>query len=87
MPDELPANDKSPMPAIAILIALGLCILFGGNQVASKVALTAFPPLLCGVFAFTLSSITLWIYAQVCSIGLQPPSRLIWRSHCISANS
>lgn len=85
MKNPISSKLQSPMPAIAVLLALGLCILFGGNQVASKVALTAFPPLLCGAFAFTLSSITLWIYAQVSSIGLQPPSMQIWRSHCISA--
>ncbi|BAY13098.1 DMT family transporter [Calothrix sp. NIES-2098] len=85
MKDPISSQEQASMPVIAVLIALGLYILFGGNQVASKVTLTAFPPLLCGAFAFTLSSITLWIYAQVCSINLQPPSRLVWRSHCISA--
>ncbi|MDJ0697905.1 DMT family transporter [Mastigocoleus sp. MO_188.B34] len=85
MPDEIPSKHKFSMPLIAVLIALGLCVIFGGNQVASKVALQAFPPLLCAAFAFTLSSITLWIYAQVGSIDLQPPSMLVWRLHYMSA--
>lgn len=73
------------MPLLAVLLALGVCILFGGNQTASKIALREFTPLWCAALAFTLSSIALWLYALVASVEWQPPSLLVWRLHGISA--
>jgi drug/metabolite transporter (DMT)-like permease len=85
MSDKIVSNENSSMPLSAVAIAIFICILFGGNQVASKIALQQFPPLLCAGLAFTLSSITLWIYAGVKSIPLQVPNGQIWRLHIISA--
>lgn len=73
------------MPLLAMALALAVCVLFGGNQVASKVALRGFSPLLGGALAFTLASLALWIYALIRSLEWQPPSRLVWRLHSISA--
>ncbi len=73
------------MPFVAVVLALGVCTLFGGNQVASKVALREFTPLFCGALAFTLSGIALWVYALVRSKSWQPPSLTVWRLHSISA--
>lgn len=73
------------MPLSAVAIALAICILFGGNQVASKVALQQFPPMLCAALAFTLSSIFLWFYAWLKDRKWQIPTSKIWRLHIISA--
>ena len=85
MTDRISSTPKSSMPLWAVALALSVCALFGGNQVASKVALREFSPLLGGALAFTLASLALWIYALVRSLEWQPPSRLVWRLHSISA--
>jgi drug/metabolite transporter (DMT)-like permease len=85
MPDKTASNYKSPMPFGAVAIALVICVLFGGNQVASKIALQQFPPMLCAALAFTLSSIALWVYAWFTDDRWQVPDRIIWRLHIISA--
>ena len=85
MSDKIVSNENSPMPLSAVAIAIFICIIFGGNQVASKIALQQFPPLLCAALAFTLSSITLWAYAGVRSIPWQVPNGKTWRLHIISA--
>ena len=84
MSDKFVSNENSPMPLSAVAIAIFICIIFGGNQVASKIALQQFPPLLCASLAFTLSSIALWIYAFVKSIPWQVNNLKIWRLHLIS---
>jgi drug/metabolite transporter (DMT)-like permease len=73
------------MPLSAVAIALVIGLLFGGNQVASKVALQQFPPMLCAALAFTLSSIALWVYTWFKDGEWQVPSRKIWRLHILSA--
>jgi drug/metabolite transporter (DMT)-like permease len=85
MPDKTASNHKSLMPLGAVAIALFICALFGGNQVASKIALQQFPPMLCAALAFTLASTSLWIYAWFKDSEWQIPDRLIWRLHIISA--
>ena len=85
MPDKTSLNQKSPMPLSAVAIALVICVLFGGNQVASKIALQQFPPMLCAALAFTFSSISLLIYAGFKDRKWQVPDRIIWRLHIISA--
>ncbi len=64
MPDKISVNQKSPMPLKAVALALSICCLFGGNQVASKIALQQFPPMLCAALAFTLAGISLGVYAR-----------------------
>ena len=73
------------MPLTAVVLALAICILFGGNQVASKIALQEFPPMLCAALAFTLSSIALLVYAWFTDGEWQVPNPIIWRLHIISA--
>ncbi len=85
MPDKTSLNHKSPMPLSAVAIALSICCLFGGNQVASKIALQQFPPMLCAALAFTLSSIALLIYSLLNNWSWQVTDRIIWRLHIISA--
>ena len=85
MPDKTSFKQKSPMPLSAVAIALSICCLFGGNQVASKIALQQFPPMLCAALAFTLSSIALLIYACLNNGKWQVNSRKIWQLHIISA--
>ncbi len=70
---------------MAVAIALVICVLFGGNQVASKTALQQFPPMLCAALAFTFSSISLLVYAGFKDRKWQVPDRIIWRLHIISA--
>lgn len=76
---------KASMPPQAIAIAIGLSLLFGGNQVASRVALSAFSPMLCGCLAFTLAAIIILGYAQQQHVSLCPPSRQIVCLHGLSA--
>ena len=73
------------MPLTAVAIALFICVLFGGNQVASKIALQQFPPMLCAALAFSISTIVLWVYAWVKDREWLVPDRRIWRLHIISA--
>ena len=73
------------MPLTAVAITLAICVLFGGNQVASKIALQQFPPMLCAALAFSISTIVLWIYAWFTDREWQVPSRQLWRLHIISA--
>ncbi len=73
------------MPVTAVAIALVICVLFGGNQVASKIALQQFPPMLCAALAFTFSSISLLVYAGFKDRKWQVPDRIICRLHIISA--
>lgn len=54
MSDKNVSNHKSSMPPSAVAIAISICVLFGGNQVASKIALQQFPPMLCAALAFTI---------------------------------
>lgn len=75
----------SPLPLSAVIRVLGLVILFGGNQVASKVALHQFGPWLSGVLAFSLAALALGGYARWHRLPLQPPSALLWRLHAGSA--
>lgn len=76
---------RSPMPPVAVASVLILCTIFANGMVSAKVGLREFPPLFCGALAFTLASGSLWVYARILGVQLQPPSRAIWRSHCISA--
>ena len=85
MPNKIVSSHKSSMPLSAVAIALLVCILFGGNQVASKIALQQFPPMLCAALAFTLSSIALLVYAWFTDREWQIPDRIICRLHIISA--
>ena len=85
MPDKTVSNHKFSMPSSVVAIALFICVLFGGNQVASKIALQQFPPMLCAALAFTLSSIALLIYAWFTDREWQVPDPIIWRLHIISA--
>jgi drug/metabolite transporter (DMT)-like permease len=73
------------MSLSAVAIALVTCVLFGGNQVASKIALQQFPPLLTAALAFTISSISLWMYAGCEGNKKRFPSAQIWRLHLLSA--
>ena len=79
------STNKSSMSWTAVALALGLCIIFGGNQVASKVALKEFTPLFCGALAFTLAFLALCTYVLVSTHEWQLPSHLVWRLHCLSA--
>ena len=85
MPYKTVSNHKFSMPLSAVAIALFICVLFGGNQVASKIALQQFPPMLCAALAFTLSSIALLIYAWFKDREWQVPDPIICRLHIISA--
>ena len=85
MPNKIVSSHKSSMPLSAVAITLLVCILFGGNQVASKIALQQFPPMLCAALAFTLSSIALLVYAWFTDRKWQIPDRIICRLHIISA--
>ena len=85
MPDKTFSSHKSSIPLSAVAIALFTCVLFGGNQVASKIALQQFPPMLCAALAFTLSSIALLVYSWFTDREWQVPNPIIWRLHIISA--
>ncbi len=85
MPNKIVSSHKSSMPLSAVAIAIFICVLFGGNQVASKIALQQFPPMLCAALAFTISSIALLIYAWLTNGEWQITSSKIWRLHIISA--
>ena len=73
------------MSWVAVVFAHCLCVIFGGNQVASKIALKEFTPLLCGALAFTFAFLALCSYALVGAREWQPPSRLVLKLHCLSA--
>ena len=85
MSDKNVSNHQSSMPPSAVAIALFVCVLFGGNQVASKIALQQFPPMLCAALAFSLSSIALLVYAWFTDRKFQVPDPIIWRLHITSA--
>ncbi len=73
------------MSVQAVGITLGICALFGGAQVAVKVALGGFTPLFCGALAFTMSTVGLWVYGYLRGERLQLPSRQVLPLHLISA--
>ncbi|HIK12268.1 MAG TPA: DMT family transporter [Oscillatoriaceae cyanobacterium M33_DOE_052] len=77
--------NESPMSVQAVGITLGICALFGGAQVAVKVALGGFTPLFCGALAFTMSTVGLWVYGYLRGERLQLPSRQVLPLHLISA--
>lgn len=85
MPDKTASDDRSSMPLNAVAISLAIGIIFGGNQVASKVALQQFPPMLCAALAFTFSSIFLGFYAWFKNRDGRVSDCIIWRLHVISA--
>lgn len=60
------------VPMSAVLAALAIHTLWGGNPVAVKLGLEAFPPLWSGLLRFTLGSACIGAWALVARIPLRP---------------
>ncbi len=60
------------IPARAVLAAVLINILWGGNPVALKIALEAFPPLWSGLLRFALGSACVAAWARYARIPLRP---------------
>jgi drug/metabolite transporter (DMT)-like permease len=68
------------VPARAVVLALFIHTLWGGNPVAVKVGLEAFPPLWSGFLRFALGSACAVIWARMMGVSLVPP-REEWPVH------
>ena len=66
------------MPLNAVLLAVFINILWGGNPVAIKITLEWLPPLWAGFFRFLLGIMTVALYASLRGIPLWP-ARGEWR--------
>lgn len=60
------------IPARAVLAAVLINLLWGGNPVALKIALEAFPPLWSGLLRFALGSACVAAWARYARIPLKP---------------
>jgi len=60
------------IPLRAVLAALAIHTLWGGNPVAVKLGLEAFPPLWSGLLRFALGSVCIAAWALVARIPLRP---------------
>ena len=65
------------IPARAILAALAIHTLWGGNPVAVKLGLAVFPPLWSGCLRFALGAICVALWALVARVPLMP-TRAEW---------
>jgi drug/metabolite transporter (DMT)-like permease len=61
------------IPARAVLAALAIHVLWGGNPVAVKLGLEAFPPLWSGLLRFALGSLCVYAWARFARIPVLPP--------------
>ena len=62
----------SSIPPRAILAALAIHVLWGGNPVAVKLGLEAFPPLWSGLLRFALGSLCVYAWARYARIPVLP---------------
>ena len=62
------------IPIRAILVALAINTLWGGNPVAVKLGLAAFPPLWSGLLRFALGSACIAAWARYARVSLRPAS-------------
>ena len=60
------------MPIQAFFVIIGIQILWGGNPVAVKFGLEAFPPLWSGFFRFTSAILCLLVWARIRNISMWP---------------
>jgi len=60
------------IPLRAVLAALAINILWGGNPVAVKLGLEAFPPLWSGLLRFALGSVCIAAWARLARVSLRP---------------
>jgi drug/metabolite transporter (DMT)-like permease len=68
------------VPARAVVLALAIHTLWGGNPVAVKVGLEVFPPLWSGFLRFVLGSACVIVWARTMRVPLLPP-REEWPVH------
>jgi drug/metabolite transporter (DMT)-like permease len=68
------------VPARAVVLALVIHTLWGGNPVAVKIGLEAFPPLWSGFLRFALGSACVFAWARAIGVPLTPP-RDEWPVH------
>jgi drug/metabolite transporter (DMT)-like permease len=61
------------IPPRAVLAALAIHVLWGGNPVAVKLGLEAFPPLWSGLLRFALGSLCVYAWARFARIPVLPP--------------
>ena len=71
--------SKSSLPLSALLIAVTIHTLWGGNVVGGKLALEAFPPFWSAAIRFMLGVATVWLWCRWRSKKLWP-KRDEWRS-------
>lgn len=68
------------IPARAVVLALVIHTLWGGNPVAVKIGLEAFPPLWSGFLRFAIGSACVIAWARLIRVPLVPP-RAEWPVH------
>jgi drug/metabolite transporter (DMT)-like permease len=77
LPLESPDLASVPLnwsiPPRAVLAALAIHVLWGGNPVAVKLGLEAFPPLWSGLLRFALGSLCVYAWARFARIPVLPP--------------
>ncbi|HEM61283.1 MAG TPA: EamA family transporter, partial [Chloroflexi bacterium] len=68
-------GGSGAVPLTAGLTLVGLCFLWGGNQVSIKISNQGIPPLLAAVSRSVIASLILWAYAHSKGQGVLVPRR------------
>ena len=67
-----------------IVIAIGTVFIFSADQITRKLAVGAIPPLWMATFAFSLASVSLWVFALLTKTYVWPRSTLLFKKHLVS---
>ncbi|MBI1357674.1 MAG: EamA family transporter [Acidobacteria bacterium] len=81
-PDPAPARTGLPVTALSAVLAVGVAVTRGGNQVAIKVALTAMAPLWTAFWRMFISCLTIFVWSRIQGVQLWP-ERHQWRHLCM----
>ncbi|HJX38042.1 MAG TPA: DMT family transporter [Anaerolineae bacterium] len=68
-------QGSGAVPMSAGLTLVGLCFLWGGNQVSIKISNQGIPPLLAAVSRSGIASLLLWVYARSKGQGVLVPRK------------
>ena len=71
-PHESAARTGLPVTALSALLAVGVAVVRGGNQVAIKVALTAMSPLWTAFWRMFVSCLTIFVWSRIQGVALWP---------------
>ena len=70
--------QSRPLDALAIVVTVGLCLTWGFNQVAIKVALHDIPPLIQSAARSAIAALCVAVYAQARGIPLFKRDGTLW---------